>query len=70
MNKKAIEAFKAGDIAALTLAETLELKEVMTITRHGETATFKSDKVAWWLMMHGAKFKDFGFKYEIKGVVV
>jgi hypothetical protein len=69
MNAESVEAFRAGDVQSLTLAETLELKEVMNVTRRGETATFTSDMVARWLLLRGAKFKDFGFKYEIQGLI-
>jgi hypothetical protein len=68
MTKKTIAAFRAGDISMLSFDETIALKEVVEVTVRGETATFTSDKVSWWLLTHGEKFKDFGFKYEIKGV--
>jgi len=66
MKKRTINDFRNGDIKSLTFADTVELKRVID---EGAT-TFTSDRVAAWLFARGEKFKDFGFKYEIKAVTL
>jgi hypothetical protein len=52
-----------------TQLSDVDISELRNITQKalaGETATFYSNKITRWLMIRGFKFKDFGFKYEIK----